>query len=222
MEKTSNKNVSVLLSYVNFLKEYVRINNIETDPDGNFYVSCLFGNYGKCANLLLCNKSDIEFVQKYINVTIDMDKFNEYYTTSGCLPLREYNGEDTLVIGCGSPINLQVLMNRYYKAKYTLQNKWTTYGEKHQHTYHYTINPDIIMNPSVVGLFGYQKFANIPDNSFSKIIFECVCPDFCKGSYFETELVRLLKKDCVDAVYSHSFDEHDNQYSEQIFYKNDV
>nr|QBK93109.1 MAG: hypothetical protein LCPAC403_02430 [Pithovirus LCPAC403] len=45
----------------------------------------------------------------------------------------------------------------------------------HFHENSYTIDPNISMNPSIIGLFGYDTFNEIPDDSFDFIVMENQC-----------------------------------------------
>jgi hypothetical protein len=208
MSDTNNTlNKTALRTYVNFLQKYVSEYNIKLNESGNFNDIFPFGNYGRCANLLLGKQSDIDFMQNHINVTTEIDTFTKYYDYQGCLVLREYNNETILIIGCGSVINYQDIKNRYSGSSKTDEH-YCDFNEKHKHVGHYTIDPDITLNPSIVGFFGYQKFTNIPDGSFTKIIFEGFYPDDeeSEGPYFDSELKRLLREGYSDCVYCTSSD----------------
>jgi hypothetical protein len=196
----------VLLTYVNFLKKYVNDHNIKLDKEGNFYDRFPFANHGKCANLLLGKQSDIDFMQNYINVTTDINIIEKYYNSQECIVLREYNNETILVIGCGSVLNYQDIRHRY--DGFDKHDKdFCKFSKNHKHIDHYTIDPDIVLNPSTVGFFGYQIFMNIPDGSFKKIIFEGFYPEGeNKGPYFDSELKRLLKKGYSNCIYITSSD----------------
>lgn len=83
----------------------------------------------------------------------------EIYKKYGYIELRPYNNEDTIVFCCGNTPIEPVYINC---------------KEDHNHKDQYTIDENPLMNPSIIGSFGYHKFETIPTNSINSMIFEGV------------------------------------------------
>lgn len=103
----------------------------------------------------------------------DFEKYNQ-------LVLQKYNGETSLIIGCGNgPV---------------CSFRWEEKERKfHQHEKCYTMDMDLSMNPSIVGFFGQESFHSIPDASFDDVDMEGCC---CVGEFtdlFISELLRITK-----------------------------
>lgn len=139
----------------------------------------------------------IKIDKNYVNDKEIIDTYDKH----GIIILRKIKNEKKLVLGCGNhpfafegslmidcvennePYYIIQLPKKYpihYKdkvfdkedLKYILYMK-NKFREKCKHTNEYTINPDIGMNPSIVGLFGIQDMRNIlPENYFTTILFE--------------------------------------------------
>ena len=110
--------------------------------------------------------------------------FNNY----GIIILRQYKGENILILGCG---NYRLDDGGGYSFLISAQNKQKYYNQ-HNHRIAYTIDADIGANPSIIGNFGTHKFVNIPNNSFKLIVNEGGNPE---GPEKINELIRLLQED---------------------------
>lgn len=74
-----------------------------------------------------------------LHVTLPIEKIKEIFHKTGLIQLRDVAESDKLLLGCGNCPIVPLL----------------TKG--HEHKGFITINPDISMNPTVVGAFGHNK-----------------------------------------------------------------
>jgi len=97
--------------------------------------------------------------------------------------LREYNNEDTLILGCGNdpcyaggtPTHLEdqnLNSVHAHSHEYARLAYWREYRTNHLHTGCYTVNPSIGYNPSIIGHFGIDDFRHLPAGCFKEIVFE--------------------------------------------------
>ena len=114
-------------------------------------------------------------------------EMKKQFKNSNNFSLRKYNNEKTLVIGCGN--HPRLFYGKTWKEMERLHPSW--YRERHNHKNCCTIDPDIAVNPTVVGLFGVHEFPMFPDNAFKLIIFEGAPVDINLDNY-KKELNRLL------------------------------
>jgi hypothetical protein len=183
----------------------------------NKYTKPVYDIYGKELIEYIKSKdkdifySEIFYVEKinYIeslviknNLSYIKDIFDQYKY----IELRKYNGEKTLIIGCGNRrldnCNIDIC-NKPNKCDRIQHNNY------HSHDNCYTIDASTVANPSIIGKFDKDIiFKTIPDHSFNYIIFE----GGGIPSSNNNEIKRLLKDDelsyCID---------NDNIYS---YYKN--
>ena len=129
-----------------------------------------------------------EFVDLEKLTVTNKDITSDFKLTKSCI-LRKYNGEKELILACGN--------NPTYSYLDPSSNSWKLFAEHYdQYDYHdhsdaYTIDPDLAMNPSIVGLFGYETFKEIPDNSFEYIEMEGLYAN--ATALFWSELKRISK-----------------------------
>lgn len=82
-------------------------------------------------------KGGARYLQK-LHVTLSIEKIKQIFAEFHVILLREFPQSHKLLIGCGnSPIR-----DGYHK---------------HKHDEYFTIDPDISMNPVIVGIFGKQS-----------------------------------------------------------------
>lgn len=114
--------------------------------------------------------------KKDLLINNSKEVIDEIYQKYGVIQMRKYNNEDTLILGCGNdPIFFGSYQCSYRKEYHDPKNKDTYFLKeriKHLHSDCYTIDPDIGMNPSIVGSFGINKIDFLPPKIFKKIIFE--------------------------------------------------
>lgn len=114
--------------------------------------------------------------KKDLSIDNSIEQIDEIYQKYGVIQMRKYKNEETLVLGCGNdPIFFESYECAYRKEYHDPMNKDKYFLKeriKHLHPDCYTVNPDIGMNPSIVGSFGINKMDFLPQNSFKKIIFE--------------------------------------------------
>ena len=132
-----------------------------------------------------CYKLKLDETEK-LNITVNEQYIKKIFDKDGIIPLRKYNDEKKLILGCGNVTEKSASLNHWFKKTY----------EKHSHKDACTIDPRIHNNPTIVAKFGYDKIDVFPDGSFDEIVFE--------GFFFELqnwndcelvihELIRLLK-----------------------------
>ena len=108
-----------------------------------------------------------------LKVGSDTWSMRRVYTLYGVILLRHYNKERKLVIGCGNkPIYFGATPLRQRCTKERIPRYWRGYATAHSHEHCYTINPDIGMNPSIVGRFGIQDMTFLPSGAFRVIELE--------------------------------------------------
>lgn len=104
-----------------------------------------------------------------IDIENTFDVINEEYTNNGYLYLRPYRGEKILIIACG---NHRLDCSNYINLN-TEDCDLLDYNIFHNHREAYTIDKDLVANPSIVAYFDNDLYLEkIPDNSFNFIIFE--------------------------------------------------
>lgn len=108
------------------------------------------------------NNDDLNFdYAKFLSVNNNPNIIRDIYQKYKVIQMRQYLSENVLILGCGnSPI---AFGSTFVKNKYK---------NKHLHTNCYTINPDLGMNPSIVGQFGVDDFTFLGESIFDEIIFE--------------------------------------------------
>jgi hypothetical protein len=119
----------------------------------------------------------------------------------GIIQLREYNSEDTLILGCGN---------------YPTDNRSYFRHEDHHHENCYTIDEDIYMNPSIVGSFGIDCMKFLGKELFSKIHFEgfmLECFKY-KDQKINEELLEKNKISYVGSFLSNYYKYKDTDYVE--------
>lgn len=120
------------------------------------------------------NILNVEFKKELI-IDNDTNSIDSVYDKYKVIQLRSLNNERTLIIGCGNnPIfNGNNLLKKDYESDILkMESRWQNYSKKHEHLGCYTINPDLGMNPSIVGQFGIDDFKFLPEGCFDQIIFE--------------------------------------------------
>ena len=146
------------------------------------------------ANMTDCEIKCMRAVVKYIPVNKLYDEYydlrkltvtnedleTDFKRTGSCI-LRKYNGETSLILACGNSPTCVCLGSKYIYD--------------HKHSGVYTIDSDISMNPSLVGLFGYEIFTEIPDNSFNYIEMEGLYG--IPTELFFNEIKRIAKPNVV-------------------------
>ena len=116
----------------------------------------------------------LKSLQKHLQVT------SKDPVRGGVIILREYNHEDTLVIGCGNdpcyvggtPTHLEEQQKTEHSDEANRLAFWREYRTLHTHPGCYTVNPNIGYNPSVIGRFGIDDFRFLPAGCFKEIVFE--------------------------------------------------
>lgn len=112
-----------------------------------------------------------------LKINSDIQTIKNLYQKYKIIQLRKLTTETKLIIGCGNgPVfwgSLPILL-KFQKILYgrVINKTGDKYNSDHSHINCYTINPDIGMNPSVVGEFGISDFKFLPKNYFEEIIFE--------------------------------------------------
>ena len=118
----------------------------------------------------------------FLGVTSTLDEMVDVWARNEAVLLRPYRQEKTLVVGCGNkPVAFSCgLIDERACALYPNYampiDIVDDFRANHCHVGEYTWNPDIGMNPSVVGRFGdTDATAFLPAHCFTQIIFEGVC-----------------------------------------------
>lgn len=101
-------------------------------------------------------KEIINNIQK-LNITLPIDKIKDIFNKTGLIQLREADTSKKLLVGCG---NGQIGDG----------------GCKSKHDGYITINPEIEMNPTIVGAFGHDDNLNLilKEGFFEEFHSECV------------------------------------------------
>jgi len=120
----------------------------------------------------------------YLKITLPFDRIKNIFERTGLIVLKQPINEDILLIGCGnSPIDRDD--NPFYR-------------NVHRHNQCFTINPDLLANPSIVAFFGKDNeklsliFAEF-DKKFGTVDVEAVSPiakDYCELSKFNYSFLR--------------------------------
>ena len=114
--------------------------------------------------------------KKELDVTNDRETICTLFDKFKVIQLRNWKGEKKLILGCGNnPVfwGSCALKAEYQDSADDNNKKWLKFGTKHQHRGCYTIDPDIGMNPSIVGQFGIRDMKPfLPKNHFKEIHFE--------------------------------------------------
>jgi len=135
---------------------------------------------------------------KYLTITNDINEIEKNYykikqnTGHGNICIRSYDGEKTLIIGCGNNPKVKIPT----KTEMFWGNFWKNKKNVHEHKNAYTIDPSMIMNPSIIGFVGFQEFPNIPDKCFDLIYLEGIYINTSNKLFFE-ELKRMSSDKCV-------------------------
>ncbi len=121
-------------------------------------------------------KTDFPY-KKELVVDNDIEIIEQLYTDHNIIQLRKINNETKLILGCGNyPISFEgfsftrPVYQNHMDPKYA--REMIKYGMQHKHDGCYTINPDIGMNPSIIGEFGIQDMKFLPGDYFEEIQFE--------------------------------------------------
>jgi hypothetical protein len=144
---------------------------------------------------------------KELSVDNSVSDVQKLYNWYGVIQLRRYAGERKLILGCGNnPIFIgSTPLRKQYDS---VTEFWSNYAESHKHVGCYTINPDIGMNPSIVGCFGIEDFTFLPKGAFTEIEFEGFLLNayildgrFCSSNVRTVrDLVHLLAPDGIASV----------------------
>ena len=125
-----------------------------------------------------------------IDIENNFDIINAEYVHNGYLYLRPYRGEKILIIACG---NHRLDCSNFINLN-TEDCDLLDYNILHNHREAYTLDRELVANPSVVANFNEDLYLEkIPDNSFNFIIFE-------GGGYPEhnpLEIRRLLNQNSL-------------------------
>ena len=203
LEKKNNelekKNNELEKKYDKYKKKY-------TDPNYDIYGNDII-NFIKSKDKYINHSRD--FYTEKINhieslvIKNDLLYIKDIYNKYNYIELRKYNGEKTLIIGCGNTR----LDNRNIEIC-KIKNECNRIDENkyHSHENCYTIDATVVANPSIIGTFDEQTiFKTIPDHSFNYIIFE----GGGDPSSNDIEIKRLLKQDelsyCInnEVIYSY-------------------
>jgi hypothetical protein len=105
-----------------------------------------------------------------LTIELTNEEIKNIYKKFGVIQLRYIHPEDTkLLIGCGN-------------------NPILDFQTNHEHKGMVTINPELSMNPTIVGGFGVQDLREIlPENHFSSLVEESINPII----YGNHEMLRL-------------------------------
>lgn len=114
----------------------------------------------------MCMVEGTHIVPKYdhahlVEVTNDADSIQTNFEKYGVVQLRKLKDEKILLLGCGNGPEI-----------FGSSQEVCDYRTKHLHEGCYTVDPDIDMNPSVVGQFGVDDFSFLPKESFDTIVYE--------------------------------------------------
>lgn len=123
--------------------------------------------------------------KKGLHITTNESEIRSIFDSFNVIVLRKYQNESKLILGCGNnPLSFGATFLRNdwdqtYKSDndYIKKCQW----DNHMHNNEYTINPDVGMNPSMVGEFGINDFTFLGKQIFEEIIFE----EFIIESYLE-------------------------------------
>lgn len=135
--------------------------NFVSEHDDSFLFEFLHEMYD-----LLCWKS--ELFEK-LNIELSMDEIEDIYRKTGVIVLRRPSAADGILVACGnSPI---------------ASNYAETEDNKHTHLRFITIDPDIMMNPTIIAFFlkqnsGLARAFSIfmPNTKFNLLAFEAASP----------------------------------------------
>ena len=119
-----------------------------------------------------------------LSYTFPDDHRQVIFRKHGYIIMNPFNAEihKRLVVGCG-----------HYPIENDMDDPfWQDYSNQHAHHGCYTIDPDLCKNADTVGMFGEQKFQNLPDGAFTEIITEGV--RLIPTPFFMRETNRLLKE----------------------------
>ena len=162
VRRSRKKNIKIQSGkgYSQQLKRFITTSAIEIDSNAKdvvFTPDCDLLNDEICFNF---NDIDIEN-------TIDV--IHAEYVKNQYLYLRPYRGEKILIIACGNHrLDCSNLINLNTDECDLLE-----YNILHNHREAYTLDKDLVANPSIVAYFNEDLYLEkIPDNSFNFIIFE--------------------------------------------------
>ena len=158
--RKKNMNIQSGKGYTSELKTFIIMSALEIGADSEyveFTPSCDLHNDEHCFNF---NDIDIENT---------LDVITEEYENNGYLYLRPYRGEKIFIVACGN--------HRLDCSNFTNLNTddcdLLDYNILHNHRDAYTLDKELVANPSVVANFNTDLYLEkIPDNSFNFIIFE--------------------------------------------------
>jgi hypothetical protein len=94
----------------------------------------------------------IENYHLMIRMTNNDEQFINTYQKYGVLELRPYCGEKRIFVGCG-----MIMYDRWNYSDW-----FNSYRNKHLHENDLTIDPNIMMNPSIVRSFGKDQMDFLP------------------------------------------------------------
>jgi hypothetical protein len=165
--------------------------------DGKTLASKLTKEQVDYMQILRNSWSELEFDINSIYILNSTPAIVKKFQEWGLIEFRPYKGEEILIIGCGnSPLaDCGGYPFHFWGNGQTFsenERDRIEYQSLHEHKGCYTINPAPAYNPSVVGMFSYQTFPNIPDGKFEKIVIEGVLLD--DTPTYRAELLRLLKE----------------------------
>lgn len=116
--------------------------------------------------------------KKNLTIVNNVNLINSMYDEYGIIQMRPLNNETQLLLGCGNT---------------PLCDIWS--NEEHSHRKCYTIDPNIGMNPSIIGAFGINDMTFLPFEHFDTILFEgfmLEC-DNAKGKTRKTKNKRTIQ-----------------------------
>jgi hypothetical protein len=183
VRKSRKKNIKIQYGkgYPDELKRFITASAIEIGSDTDFV------QFSPDCNLL-----NDEHCFNFNNIIIEntFDVIHEEYVNNRYLYLRPYRGEKIFVIACGN--------NRLDCSNYTNLNledcDLLDYNILHNHREAYTLDKDLVANPSIVANFNNDLYLEkIPDNSFNFIIFE----GGGDPNHNPAEIQRLLNKNSL-------------------------
>lgn len=82
-----------------------------------------------------------------LNIENDIKDIEQNYIKYGCLILRDPKSSNKFLTGCGNnPVE------QYYLEE----------DKNHQHSQYITLDPSLLMNPTIIGIFGHGESNNLP------------------------------------------------------------
>lgn len=213
----SCRNTTVMSPYTSkfeLLKQYlVEFWTTKTNKYGNFISGPEYEYYEKhikdpfnykTSDFHKCNLDHIDiapgFPKAYRNdngdiYAIQLRPLTNKYLLLGC-------GNNPTTVCYHNPINMTEWsdncmtcfkdMPEWGKGLIEQQLRLNKYGETHIHEGYDTIDPQVEMNPTIIGFFGDTKMPFIKDNSYDIIELEGIC--LGKTLFFDDEYTRIISK----------------------------